>query len=101
MGFFSSRKADIGSDNYHVTATTMIGSGGSGAGGLSAGEKSVVKVIRSRFVSCAFSYFFISDEHTLTSGNKLFIWYLPLPLVVFNGCRFALDVVLRCRFLGG
>lgn len=52
MGFFSSKKTDMDNDNYHVTA--MIGAP-SGAG--NGGEKSVVKVIRSRFVRLFLSAF--------------------------------------------
>jgi hypothetical protein len=64
MGFFSSRKTDVEGDNYHVTAA-MIGTTGGGGGGGNVGEKSMVKVIRSRFVSWDFFSgfgFFISDE---------------------------------------
>ncbi|KAJ3556499.1 hypothetical protein NP233_g11963 [Leucocoprinus birnbaumii] len=48
MGLFSRKTTDVESDKYHVTATMIGTTSGAGVGG-SAGEKSVVKVIRSRF----------------------------------------------------
>jgi len=55
MGFFSSSRktTELESDNYHVM-TAMIETAGGPVVGGGMGEKSVVKVIRSRFVSFAF-----------------------------------------------
>ena len=61
MGFFSSRKTtELESDHYHVMTTMIEATGGTGVGGGNVGEKSVVKVIRSRFVSgfLCWSFFF-------------------------------------------
>jgi len=55
MGFFSSSRktTELESDNYHVMTAMIETTGGPVVGG-GMGEKSVVKVIRSRFVSFAF-----------------------------------------------
>lgn len=57
MGFFSSsrRTTELERDNYHVMTAMIEATGGPGVG-AGMGEKSVVKVIRSRFVS--FIFFF-------------------------------------------
>lgn len=57
MGFFSSSRktTELESDNYHVM-TAMIETAGGPVVGGGMGEKSVVKVIRSRFVSFAFFF---------------------------------------------
>jgi len=77
MGFFSSRKTtELESDHYHVMTTMIEATSGTGVGGGNVGEKSVVKVIRSRFVSgfLCWSFFF---------GGGFFL-LLSLALAAFS-----------------
>lgn len=71
MGFFSSRKTtELESDHYHVMTTMIEATSGTGVGGGNVGEKSVVKVIRSRFVSgflCWSFFFFLVVAFFLSS----------------------------------